>query len=209
MRELGMIDPTLRAFDFWPLLLIGLGLSIVVRRRRIGGVVVGLAAMLLGAGLLAGKLGYVIAGVAHLWPLAIVAAGLGIIWSGLTHRRTPRLENEKVSADELRRSVTMGGLELAVDSQQFKGGTLAVTMGEVRVDLRRAAMSGDEVALELSLVMGGIELYVPNNWQVVSDVSPFMGAVEDKTEPRPDGAGVQKRLVLRGKLTMGAVTIKN
>jgi hypothetical protein len=57
--------------------------------------------------------------------------------------------------------------------------------------------------------MGGVELYVPSNWQVVNDVSPFMGVVEDKTEPRPDAAGVQRKLVLRGKITMGAVTITN
>jgi predicted membrane protein len=209
MRELGVLDPSLRVIDFWPLLLVGFGLSLAVRRRGLGGVLVGLTVLLLGAGMLAEKLGYVVGGVAHLWPLVIVAAGLAIIWAGMTRRRTPRLVNERVSADELQRSVTMGALALAVDSQQFKGGALSATMGEVRVDLRRAAMSAEEATLELSLVMGGIELYVPTNWQVVSDVSPFMGAVEDKTEPRPDAAGIQRRLVLRGKITMGAVTITN
>jgi len=103
----------------------------------------------------------------------------------------------------------MGGLALLIDSQQFKGGSLSATMGEIRVDLRRAAIAAEEATLDLSLVMAGVELFVPTSWQVVSDVSPFMGAVEDKTEPRPDGTGVQKRLVLRGKVTMGAVTIKN
>ena len=209
LRELGLIDPTLGAVDFWPLILVGIGLSLAVRRRGFGGVVAGLVIALLGAGMLAEKLGYVVAGVVHLWPLIIVAAGLGILWKGFARRRAPTVGNEKVSADELQRSVTMGGLALAVDSQQFKGGALNATMGEMKVDLRRAAMSGEEVTLDLSLVMGGIELYVPSNWQVVSDVSPFMGAVEDKTDPRPDGAGVQKRLVLRGKITMGAVTISN
>ena len=117
--------------------------------------------------------------------------------------------DQELSADELQRSVTMGGLALVVDSQRFRGGALSVTMGEIKADLRRAAMVGEEAALDLSLTMGGVELYVPSNWLVVNDVSPFMGVVEDKTEPRPDGTGVQRKLVLRGKITMGAVTITN
>ena len=218
LRELGLIDPTLRVLDFWPLVLVVMGLSFALGgrgpggalgRRGPGGVLVGLAVALLGAGLLAARLGYAVPGVAHLWPLAIIAAGIGVIWSGWTRRRASRFANETVSADELRRTVTMCDLSLAVDSQQFRGGTLSATMGEVRVDLRRAALSGEEVVLDLSLTMGGIQLHVPSNWQVVNDLSLIMGVVEDKTDPRPDGDGVQRRLVLRGSITMGAVTIKN
>lgn len=209
LRELGILDPALRAIDFWPLVIIGLGLAITVGRRRLGSVLVGLAVTLLGAGMLAQRLGYAV-GVARLWPVLLIAAGIGVIWNGFTRRRRgPWVANEQVSADELQRSVTMGGLALVVDSQRFRGGTLSVTMGEIKVDLRRAAMAEEEAALDLSLTMGGVELRVPSNWQVVNDVSPFMGVVEDKTEPRPDAAGVQRRLVLRGKITMGAVTVAN
>lgn len=214
LRELGVLDPSLRGGDLWPLVIIGLGASIAVGRRGLGSALVGLAVALLGALLLAQRLGYAV-GVARLWPLLLIAAGIGVIWSGFARRRVRpypgrRLTaSEQVSADELHRAVTMGEVALAVDSQRFRGGSLRVTMGEIRADLRRAAMEGEEVALDLALTMGGVELQVPSNWQVVNDVSPFMGAVEDETEPRPDAAGVQRRLVLRGKITMGAVTIKN
>jgi len=212
LREQGIIDPSLRVGDFWPLLVVGLGLSIAVGGRHLFGWLIGVAVTLLGAGLLAQKLGYplVLARPAHLWPVLFILAGVGIIWKGLSRRSHPRrLANEQVSADELQRQVTMGGLALVIDSQRFRGGSLGVTMGEIRADLRRAAMVGEEASLDLSVTMGGIELYLPSNWQVVSDVSPFMGVVEDKTEPRPDTAGVQRRLVLRGKITMGAVNIRN
>ncbi len=209
LRELGVLDPTLRALDFWPVVIVGVGLSIAAGRRRAGSVLIGLAVALLGAGMLAQRLGYAV-GVAHLWPVLLIAAGIGIIWNGFTRRRRgPRVANEQVSADELERAVTMGGLALIVDSQRFRGGSLSVTMGEIKADLRRAAIEGEEATLDLSLTMGGVALYVPGNWQVVNDVSPFMGVVEDRTEPRPDAAGVQRRLVLRGKITMGAVTITN
>lgn len=210
LREMGYLSAELHPFDFWPLILIGAGISMVLNRFRFGSMLVGLAIAALGAGLLAQKLGYV-AGIAHLWPLLLIAAGLGVIVNGFgrRHHHLSRLPDEKVSADELRRSVSMGGLAVTIDSQQFKGGALGVTMGEIKADLRRAAIAGEEATLEVSVTMGGIELYVPTNWQVVSDVSPFMGSVEDKTDPRPDGAGVQRRLVLRGAITMGAVTVRN
>lgn len=208
LRELGYVSPSLRAIDFWPLVIIGLGLSMTVRRRHLGGALTGLAVMLLGAGLLAQRLGYV-PGVARLWPVLVIAAGVGVILNGLTRRRVPRSAAEPVSTGDLQRSVTMGELALVVDSQQFRGGALGVTMGELRADLRRAAMAADEAVIELSLTMGNIELHVPGNWQIVSEVAPFMGVVEDRTEPRPDAAGVLRRLVLRGKLTMGAVTVRN
>lgn len=210
LRQTGYLSPALQAFDFWPLILIGVGISIAVRRFHFGSMLVGLAVAALGAGLLAQRLGWVV-GIAHLWPLLLIAAGLGVIVNGFgrRHHHLARLPDEKVSADELQRSVSMGGLAVAVDSQQFKGGALSVTMGEIKADLRRAAIAGEEATLEVSVTMGGIELYVPPHWQVVSDVSPFMGTVEDKTDPRPDAAGVQRRLVLRGSITMGAVTVRN
>ncbi len=209
LREVGVIDPAVRALDFWPLVLVGLGISIAAHRRGFAGVLVGIAVALLGAGMIAQRLGYGVPGAGQLWPLAIIAAGLVVIWNGLTGHRRRRFSSERVSADDLHRSVTMGELALAIDSQQFRGGTLSVTMGEIRVDLRRAAMPGEETALDLSLTMGSIELQVPSNWQVVNDIAPFGGSIEDRTEPRPDGAGVLKRLVLRGKITMGAVTVTN
>lgn len=210
LRQLGVISSEVHVVDFWPLVLVGVGLSSAARGRSLGSRLLGLVVALFGAALLGERLGYVTMGVAQLWPALIVAAGIAIIWNGLTRHRRPRmLSTEAVSADALQRSVTMGSLKLAVDSQQFKGGSIHATMGEVVVDLRRAAFEGDEVTLDLSLLMSGVEIYLPGHWRVLSDVSQTMGVVEDKTEPRPDATGVQKRLLLRGNVTMGAVTIKN
>lgn len=210
LRELGTIDPALQILDFWPLLLVGFGLSGAVHGRRLGSRLLGLVVAFFGGALLAEKLGYLSTGVAQLWPLLIVAAGVAIIWNGMTHRRHHRsVEHQAVSSDELRRSVTMGSLALVVDSRQFKGGSIGATMGEVKLDLRRADFPGDAVTLELSLLMSGVEIHVPSHWRVLNDVSTTMGVVEDRTDPRPDAMGVQKTLVLRGTTTMGAVTIKS
>jgi predicted membrane protein len=209
LRDAGVVNPALHVLDFWPLLLIGFGVSALIRWRDAGAALFGAIVGLAGAGLLAERLGYIQADVVRLWPVLIIAAGVALVLRGSVRHRPLGSVRESVSADVLQRSVTMGNIKLAVDSQQFKGARLGATMGEVQVDLRRAAISGEEATIEVSVVMGGIELFVPSHWQVVSDVSPLMGAVEDKTEFRPDPTGVQKRLVLRGSITMGAVNVRN
>ena len=48
---------------------------------------------------------------------------------------------------------------------------------------------------------GGIEIRVPEDWTVVSQIVPLMAGVEDKTRP-PQGATTH-RLILRGFAFMG------
>jgi hypothetical protein len=54
---------------------------------------------------------------------------------------------------------------------------------------------------------GGIEIRVPDDWTVVSRVTPVLGGFDDKTRPSP-GAGAH-RLVIRGFAIMGGIEVKN
>ena len=55
--------------------------------------------------------------------------------------------------------------------------------------------------------MGGYEIRVPETWNVVVDVVPFMGGYEDKTRHPADPSA--PRLRVRGFVMMGGVEIKN
>lgn len=99
---------------------------------------------------------------------------------------------------EFRRKINMG---------DFRGGHLSAIMGGCNVDLRGATPANGEAVLDVFALMGGIEIRVPNTWDVVNDVFPFMGGIEDKTA-RPSG-GSAPRLILRGFVMMGGVTIQN
>jgi hypothetical protein len=54
--------------------------------------------------------------------------------------------------------------------------------------------------------MGGVAIKVPPDWQVLVQVSPTMGAVEDKTVPPMNPT---KRLVIKGEVVVGGIEIKN
>lgn len=91
----------------------------------------------------------------------------------------------------------------------FAGAEATAIMGGVELDLRYSAMDGDEVIIDTFALWGGIEIWVPAHWEIVSQGLPLMGAFEDKTHVTTHGGNRQPRLVVRGVAIMGGVEIKN
>ena len=82
----------------------------------------------------------------------------------------------------------LGAVMRGNNSQAFRGGNLVAIMGGCEIDLRNAAIDGEAV-IDVFAMWGGIELRVPADWTVSSQIVPLMGGVEDKTRP-PRGAAV-------------------
>lgn len=76
LRELGLLPLHLHVLGFWPLVLVAVGLWMALRRNAL----TGLALAVLGAGLLAQRLGHPILGAAQLWPVLLIAVGAGLVW---------------------------------------------------------------------------------------------------------------------------------
>jgi hypothetical protein len=104
----------------------------------------------------------------------------------------------------------MSGVRRQVTGE-FAGAEATAIMGGVELDLRYSAMDGDEVIIDTFALWGGIEIWVPAHWEIVSQGLPLMGAFEDKTHVTTHGGaqGRQPRLVVRGVAIMGGVEIKN
>ena len=99
-------------------------------------------------------------------------------------------------------------------STNFQGGDITAIMGGAQLDLRTAAIpTAHDAVLEITAVMGGVEIFVPHAWEVSTPIFPFMGAVEDERLPpiRQEAASPRSsgRLVIRGFVMMGGVTIKS
>ena len=107
----------------------------------------------------------------------------------------------------LKVDVFMASVSRKVASQAFRGGEVVAVMGGGDIDLRSARMAGEVARLEINLVMGGINLFVPDDWVVEYQGTPIMGGVED-TSRRPVGAP-RGRLVITGALLWSAIVIKN
>lgn len=138
-----------------------------------------------------------------MWPALLVFFGLFLVWQGLSgpRRRPIGDSNAFVSA-----TAVLGGVARGNNSSAFRGGDLTAVMGGCEIDLRHASIDGEAV-LDVFALWGGIEMRVPEDWTVVSRITPILGGVDDKT--RPPQAASRHRLVLRGFVVMAGVEIKN
>jgi predicted membrane protein len=103
--------------------------------------------------------------------------------------------------------VFMSNVTRAITSQELEHGSVTALMGGVDVDLRSADLAGGKATIDVSLVMGGLNLVVPDDWIVEFQGTPIMGSVDDQSRRpagEPDG-----RLLVEGTVLMSSIIIRN
>jgi len=204
LDNLGFVDsePIVR---LWPVVLILFGVARLTGflgpRRPVWG------AMLTGAGslLLLNSLNLINFGFDELWAIFLVFMGSMILYRSYKGRSVH--SSSTSSSDRLSAVAVMSGVERKIESTAFRGGEATAVMGSVELDFRGARIEGNEAGLELLVIMGGLELYVPPDWQVVIDAMPVMGAIEDQR--KAPAAEAHQKLRLSGFVMMGGVEIKD
>jgi hypothetical protein len=180
--------------------------------------------------LLAGNLGFLAVPTARLWPGLLILLGLAFLLRsggrpGHRHHhpypmadRDPEAYDDLVEGgserqistdgDRLQRRVAFSGLELKIESQAWQGGELSVTAGGVEMDLRYARLDPRGAVLDVRIVMGGVDLRVPDTWQIQNDVTPLLGGADDSTRST-QGSIDAPLLRIVGTVTMGGISIHN
>jgi len=232
-REFGLLPRHVGILDFWPLIVVCIGVSVLLRASGIVSAILALAFIGTGSALLAGNLGFLTSSVTRLWPLLVVLLGLWALFRGgrgpEPRRPSPGAapfgsdgalpdepdlrsgDTELVTmadADRLVQRYFGAGAQLRVQSQAWKGGELVVTAGGVELDLRQAELHPDGAVLVVRVLMGGIDIRVPDTWQVQCHVTPLLGGAEDSTRST-QGVSSAPRLLVKGNVTLGGVSIQN
>jgi hypothetical protein len=208
---------------FWPAILIGVGL---VKLLSEGNRLPGMILTLVGAFFLLQNLGYRLFSWGTLWPFIIIAVGVSMIWGRFDRPRFPFAQGSgqgqqgqgqtrgsgQSDPDVVEAFALFGGVERRVHTNSLKGGQITAMFGGVELDFRLSDMEGDEIALYVDAVFGGIEISVPDRWTVVWEGLSVFGGYSDETRaPLPDvsGAAPRKRLILRGRAMFGGIEVKN
>jgi hypothetical protein len=196
LDSLGWADAG-QLFRYWPLALVAVGITKVVASggQRSGGV----AMIVLGTAFLALNLGWL--SFPRVFAIILFLVGARIAWKALAPRSGVPAGGPATS-DIV---AILGGSKRAVTGD-FAGGQAFAFMGGSEVDLRRAGMAKDEVVLDVFVFWGGIEVKVPEEWEVVSHGLPILGGFVDNTR-HPQTP--QKRLVVTGMAIMGGIELKN
>jgi predicted membrane protein len=196
---------------FWPMLLVLAGVLNFLYRRRAWGTLLMLAGILLQLN----QLGKIHFGWAQIWPMALIALGLFVIWGTLEGRNKSVVSTSTAGGDPrttLNEAVVFGGLERRMTSQDFQGGDVTAIFGGVELDLSEANMQANQATLAITAIFGGVEVRVPPNWQVAFRGAPIFGGIEDKTRTtRVDNPASPnlKTLVITGAVIFGGLEIKN
>ena len=114
----------------------------------------------------------------------------------------------KNSGGYVNASAILGGKDIRVDNECFTGADITVIMGAVDLNLRNAIISED-VYINVTAVMGGIDIYVPANVRVVTDgCSCIMGGIDVNTSYANFHASDTPRVIITGTCIMGGIDIQ-
>jgi predicted membrane protein len=211
LDNLGIIAVT-HLFRFWPMILVVAGLAALsTQQGRVKGVVM----IAIGALFELDALGIAHFRWSSLWPIAIIAAGVMVMWTTLEARHVGGSSDPRTTLNEF---ALFGGIERRITTPDFKGGVVTAVFGGVEIDLRQAAIAEDTIELTLNVMFGGCELRVPETWEIVGHGQGIFGGFVDSTKTRnfqPDTlAGTlsgtpRKTVILHGIAFFGGVEIKN
>ncbi|MDZ7268626.1 MAG: cell wall-active antibiotics response protein [candidate division KSB1 bacterium] len=191
---------------YWPALVILFGLIKLAQSDGAAGRVGGVILIALGGLLLLRSLDLVYFNFwDFFWPVLFIAAGISMMMRAWTRYR--RQDGNLDSDNYVHGLAIMGGFERTNNSQDFRGGELTAIMGGCKLDLRQAAMRGNEAVIDVLAWWGGIEIRVPETWSVTLKGLPIMGGFADSTLPPKSDTG--KRLIIKGIAVMGGAEVKN
>jgi predicted membrane protein len=218
LRNLGLFDIS-EVRMYWPVLLIVVGVAHAISMRHgVRTLVWSGALIVMGGLLLLQNFGYINGNVWEIiWPVWLIFLGVSFMFRGrfggpgfAGPSPWAGWDSTPSSANRLNEHTMFGGIKQRVDSQEFEGGYLSSVFGGIEVDLRQANTKLDELVIEANAVFGGIDLLLPDRWNITVRGAGVFGGYEDKTHP-PAGAPNEKRphLIVTGSAVFGGVTVRN
>jgi predicted membrane protein len=197
-----VLNMDFNVWEWWPLVLVAAGLYGMTSPRYSRDWAGSLFVAALGALLLLKNLDIIHFSIFKLWPLLLIFLGIAILKQGLNKERMLCNDDSQIAL-----SWILGGGECRADGKKLTGGRVSIVMGGGTLDFRDAEMKPDEMVLDVSIVIGGLEIRIPEHWKPVVQCSPFIGGVEDATGKRSETRAL-KTLILKGSVFLGGVEIK-
>ncbi|HJQ90453.1 MAG TPA: DUF5668 domain-containing protein [Acidimicrobiia bacterium] len=162
------------------------------------------------------------------WPVALIITGIGvafllsnldivdigsivipavIILVGLLVIFGRGLGSPTEAGDRVNSFNVFSGSEIASHSKQFQGGSISAVFGGAEVDLRDTVPAPD-AALDVFAAFGGVEVTVPEGWNVVTRGLPLFGGIDNATAKEAVPADAPT-LAVNATVLFGGLEIKH
>ena len=225
VSNLGFIDPVVKSIVIsWQSLLIVLGLINLSKRQYVWSTVL----IMVGAFFMIPKLIYLFPwyfprmdpDFARLyWPFLLIAMGIAVLFVRNNrvccnvHREAPPIPPVYGSSHRTRhysgresgcyeKNAVFGETELIILDPEFTGGEFNSVFGHIKIDLRNTTIPEGDTVIETNSVFGGITLYVPADWVIVTKFSTVFGGFYDK-RPQAPAKDPERRLIIEGACVFG------
>jgi len=235
LGNMGLVDLDY-VVRFWPVLLIALGAFRIVEARDDFAQSSGIFWVVIGGFLLMGTLGILRLAFHQLWPVLLIGLGALMLWRSVLAKRyresddagspgpppplgssgpavsagfTDTGTTSSTSSNSLLNATAiLGASQHRINSQDFRGGEATAILGGCNIDLHSASITAPhEPVIKVFALFGGIEIRVPDDWTVVSEVESILGGFDASKamSPKVDS----KRVIIRGSVMFGGVEVKN
>jgi hypothetical protein len=192
----------------WPLILVIGGLG---RMSQYGSSSKVMGGLMIGLGILLGlaEFGVIPYTVRELWPLGIIALGLLLLWQSLGPRREIDASGAGFCMPPVSNNISIfGGGERRISTPDFAHAELVAIFGGYKLDLRKATMKGTSAVIDATAVFGGIEIVVPDTWNVIVRGVGIFGGYGDESH-HPPASQPAPELIVQGVAIFGGVVTKN
>lgn len=102
-------------------------------------------------------------------------------------------------------SVLFGGQDIIYGQEEFTGGAYTAIFGGLTINMRSVTLIGD-VVINVTAVFGSVDIIVPDNVQVVSNVIPILGGVDNKYASSRDSTA--PKIIINGNTVFGGLEIR-
>jgi predicted membrane protein len=193
---------------FWPLIPMAIGAAHLAEpgRRQWGAFV-----LLIGTLFLLDSLAIMHFHWNDLWPIVIIGVGGMMIWNSVEGQR--RRGDIPESASTMNAHAIFSGVQRRITAKDFRFGRISAVFGGAELDFHDADIEGDTAELEINAIFGGVELRVPETWNVEARNQTAFGGFSDETrqsarsnDPAAPGS---KTLIISGSIMFGGVEVKN
>ena len=208
LDNLKVIPPEFSLKDWWPLILILIGIFQLVQSRCFFHFSGWLLIFLGGVFLLTvqHRFGLEWDNIWRLWPVILILLGISIIFGRHHSHGTPLAGTSAKSGESvLQEKIILSSLNKEITSADFRGGDISVVLGSAEIDLRAAKMTDATAWLTVSVVLGSVEIRIPGDWTVEMKTNAVLGSIENKTTANKEGSS--KKLVITASSLLGSVEI--
>lgn len=211
LKSVGVLDVDIFFPGWWTLfIIVPCFVSFLTEKDKMGSVI----GMLIGAALLLGCLGVMSFGM--IWklalPIILILIGISVIVgnskkSGI-EEKIAAVNKKSTAADNKREfCAAFSGQDVNFAGKEFKGCRADALFGGIKIDLREAKLKEDAV-LKASCYFGGVDILVPEDWNVEVAATSVFGGVEDKRKIAETKDKKKPTLYISATCVFGGANVK-